>query len=262
MLSFASPWLVRQRRSPDASVRLFCFHCAGGSASEYRSWSAHLPSSIELMAVQLPGREGRINEPFITRMVDLAGGVAESLKPYLDKPYVVLGHSLGSLVGFEVIRELRRRGLNQPFLFIPVGRQAPQLKRKKPPIASLPEAEFVEELRKDYGNHIGAVLDSPELREVFIPQIQADFALSENYRFGDEEPLDCPIVAFAGASEKDLEMHELNAWSAHTSRSFRSRLFPGDHFFVRASQRLLIEAIKQEVASVRHERPARSHLQA
>lgn len=249
-----SPWLIWYKRNAAAPVRLFCFHCAGGSGSEFRSWSAHLPSSVELVAVQLPGREGRIKEAFIARMADLTGAVAEAMRPYLDKPYAIFGHSLGSIVGFEVIRELRRRGLPQPFLFIPAGRQGPQVKAKKAPIASLPEEAFVVELRKEYGQHIGAILDSAELREVFIPQIHADFALSEIYRFYDEQPLDCPIVAFAGVSEQDLERDELNAWSAHTSRSFHSRRFPGDHFFIRESQRLVVEAIRQQIASVRRER--------
>jgi medium-chain acyl-[acyl-carrier-protein] hydrolase len=257
-----SPWLIRYRRNPAASIRLFCFHCAGGSASEFRGWPAHLHGRMELVAVQLPGREARVRDAFIASIDDLISGVVQAITPLLDKPYVVFGHSFGAVGGFEVIRELRRRRLNQPFLFIPAGRQGPHVKDKDPPIASLPKEEFIEELRKDYGDHIGHVLASDELREVFIPQIHADFALSESYRFRAEQPLDCPIVAFAGVSEKDLETEELNAWSAHTNQSFHSRRFPGDHFFIRESQALVIEAINQEVASVRRERTARSHLLA
>lgn len=250
-----SRWLIRYRRNNDAALRLFCFHCAGGSASEFRSWPALLPVTIELVAVQLPGREGRVKEAFVTSMEDLIGGVIEPMQPLLDKPYVVFGHSLGALGGFEVIRELRRRGLQPPLLFIAAGRRGPQVPKKEPLIAALPEHEFIAELRKDYGDHIGHVLDSAELREAFIPQIRADFALSEAYRFHDEQPLDCPMVAFAGVSEDDLEADELNAWSVHTSRNFRSRRFPGDHFFIRKSQALVIDAIRQEIAIVRRGRP-------
>lgn len=254
-----SPWLIRYKRHNDAPLRLFCFHCAGGSASEFRSWPARLPDKIELLAVQLPGRERRLKEAFVASMEDLAGCVVEGMTALLDKPYVIFGHSFGALGGFEVIRELRRRGLKQPFLFIPAGRRGPQVKRREPPIASLPEEAFIEELRKDYGDHIGHVLASAELRDAFIPQIRADFALSESYRFRDEPPLDCPIAAFAGVTEDDLNAEDLNAWSAHTSRRFHSRRFPGDHFFIRESQALVIEAIRQEIVSVRRERAMGSH---
>ena len=254
-----SPWFIRYKRNPDASVRLFCFHCAGGSASEFRSWPAQLSGKFELFAIQLPGREGRVKEAFFARMEDLVGGVVEAMTPFLDKSYVIFGHSFGSLVGFEVIRELRRRGLKSPLLFVPGGRQPPHLKSKKPPIASLPREAFIEELQKEYGDHIGHVLQSAELREAFIPQIHADFALSESYLFRPEQPLDCPIVAFAGIEEDDLDTDELNAWATHTNTRFHSRRFPGDHFFLRESQGLVVEAIKREVFSVRRERTAGAH---
>jgi medium-chain acyl-[acyl-carrier-protein] hydrolase len=259
MSNASSPWLIRYKRNPDASVRLFCFHCAGGSASEFRNWPALLPGKFELVAVQLPGREGRVKEAFLRTIGDLTSGAVEAMAPFLDKPYAVFGHSLGAIGGFETIRELRRRRLNLPFLFIPAGRQGAHVKDDDPPIASLPQQEFIEELRKDYGDHIGHILESAELREVFIPQIQADFALSETYQFRAEQPLDCPIVAFAGIDEVDLDADDLNAWSAHTSQRFNSRRFSGDHFFIRESQRLVVEAIRQEIASVRREHMVRTH---
>jgi medium-chain acyl-[acyl-carrier-protein] hydrolase len=254
--NIGSPWLIRYKRNPQASVRLFCFHCAGGSASEFRNWPAHLPGKVELVAVQLPGREARVKEPFIASMGDLTSCVVDAMAAFLDLPYVIFGHSFGAVVAFEAIRELRRRRLNQPFLFIPAGRRAPDVVDEDPPIASLPKDEFIEELRKDYGDHIGHVLESAELREVFIPQIHADFALSESYRFRSEEPLDCPIVALAGVSEEDLEADELNAWGAQTSQLFHSRRFPGDHFFIRESQELVIEMISQQIVAVRSKRAA------
>jgi len=247
--NLGSPWLIRYKGNPSASVRLFCFHCAGGSASEFRSWPAHLPARIELIAVQLPGREGRVNEPFIVRVEDLISGVVEAVTPFLDKPYVVFGHSFGAIGGFEMIRELRRRGLRQPLLFVAAGRRAAHVNDQKPPISLLPQDEFVEELRKRYGHHLGPILESAELRAMLIPQIHADFALSEAYRFHDEQPLDCPVAAFAGISEKSLKPAALNAWCVHTSQSFLSQRFPGGHFFIRESQAAVIEAIKQAIGA-------------
>jgi medium-chain acyl-[acyl-carrier-protein] hydrolase len=247
MADIGSPWLIRYGRKPHASVRLFCFHCAGGSASAFRDWSTHLPRTIELVGVQLPGREGRVKEAFVTAMDELINRVADAMTPHLRTPYAVFGHSFGTLGGFEVIRELRRRGLRQPFLFIAAGRQAPQLKRKKKPIASLPEQEFVDELLKDYGSHLGGIFRSSELREAFVPQIRADFALTEAYRYRDAPPLDCPIVAFGGLAEDDLSADELDAWGAQTTGRFHSCRFPGDHFFIETSERQVIEAIREQI---------------
>lgn len=260
MANVGSPWLIRHRRIPDASIRLFCFHCAGGSASEFRSWPQQLPRKFELVAVQLPGREARVNERFITGMDELISGTVGAMTSLLDKPYAVFGHSFGAVGGFETIRELRRRGLNQPFLFIAAGRPAPHIESSDPPIASLPKESFIEALRKDYGHHIEHILASAELREVFVPQIHADFALFESYRFRAGEPIDCPIVAFAGVQEDELDAADLSAWSAHSSHSFHSRRFPGDHFFLRESQSMVVEAIRQEIFAVQCEKALDPHL--
>ena len=242
-----SPWLLRFKRKPNALTRLFCFHCAGGSASAFRSWSARLPQTIEVIAVQLPGREGRVKEAFLTRMDDLVRQVIEAMTPYLNTPYVIFGHSFGTLGGFEVIRELQRRGARLPFLFVAAGRRAPQLKSPKGPIGSLPDQEFVAALLRDYGSHLSGVLKSREFREAFVPQIRADFLMSETYRYRDGPRIACPIAAYAGLEEDDLGAEELQAWSLHTSSGFHSRRFPGDHFFIETSEERVIEAIRDQI---------------
>src|SRR5579862_3518131 len=64
-------WLPYRKARPDARIRLFCFAYAGGTASMFRGWQERLPSHVEVCAVQLPGRESRIQEPPLTRMKPL-----------------------------------------------------------------------------------------------------------------------------------------------------------------------------------------------
>jgi medium-chain acyl-[acyl-carrier-protein] hydrolase len=49
------PVRIRARR-PAARLRLFCFPYAGSGAAIYRDWPAGFPPSIEVCAVELPGR--------------------------------------------------------------------------------------------------------------------------------------------------------------------------------------------------------------
>jgi medium-chain acyl-[acyl-carrier-protein] hydrolase len=98
-----SPWIVRPRPNPAASLRLFCLPYAGGGASVYRAWAGLLPAEIELCVIQLPGREQRIGEPAYTSMPDLVAALAEQLAPWAaDLPYALFGHSLGALVAYEL----------------------------------------------------------------------------------------------------------------------------------------------------------------
>ncbi|WP_224771008.1 thioesterase II family protein [Pseudomonas sp. FEN] len=66
----SSKWLQRKVQ-PAARSRLLCFPFGGGSASFYRDWQAMLGPRIEVCAVQLPGRESRFDESFITDINDL-----------------------------------------------------------------------------------------------------------------------------------------------------------------------------------------------
>jgi len=47
--------------SPAAPVRLICFPNAGGNTTAFRPWSTQIPPAVELLAVQFPGRQKRIN---------------------------------------------------------------------------------------------------------------------------------------------------------------------------------------------------------
>jgi medium-chain acyl-[acyl-carrier-protein] hydrolase len=72
-------WLLFPKPNPAASLRLFCFHYAGGSAQTFHAWSANLPPTVEVGMVQLPGRGHRLAEPKITRLLPLNQIVAQAL---------------------------------------------------------------------------------------------------------------------------------------------------------------------------------------
>jgi hypothetical protein len=54
-----SPWILRVEPRPYSDVRLVCLPYAGGTAAAYRRWSAELPSTIEVLAVEYPGHGPR-----------------------------------------------------------------------------------------------------------------------------------------------------------------------------------------------------------
>src|SRR6202012_6180365 len=59
----AGGWLQWPFARDGAALRLLCFHHAGGGAAVYRRWGHDLSSSMEVAAVQLPGRANRLTEP-------------------------------------------------------------------------------------------------------------------------------------------------------------------------------------------------------
>ena len=95
--SLLKPWAVCYRKTGiEPSLRLFCLPYAGGSASVFRDWPDRLPKSVEVCAIQLPGRETRLSEPAFTRLHPLVQELAQALLPSLDRPFAFFGYSVGA----------------------------------------------------------------------------------------------------------------------------------------------------------------------
>ena len=239
-------WITCRKPRPQAHLRLFCFPYAGGGVSIFRAWSDSLPADVEVCPVQLPGRGTRLMEPPFTRLSPLIQALAQALFPLMDKPFAFFGHSLGALVSFELARQLRREYAVQPVrLFISADR-APQIPNRDPAIHSLPEGEFLVELRRLNGTP-REVLEDEELRQIMLPLLRADFAVYETYGYSTEPPLNCPISAFGGSQDHRVSRSDLEAWREQTSVSFSLRMFPGDHFFLNTTQPVLLRVLSQEL---------------
>lgn len=246
----AERWLAYREANPRARLRMFCFPYAGGGASAYRGWGASLPQEVEVCPVQLPGREGRLREPPFTRASELIAAVTDALTPWLDLPFVFFGHSMGAMIGYELTRELRRRGRTLPLHLFVSGRRAPQLPARDEPIHDQPEPEFIESVRKLNGTP-EEVLQHEELMKLLIPLLRADFAVNETYEFVEEAPVDIGISAFGGLGDQDVSRDDVEAWRIQTRGRFRMRMIPGDHFFLHPQKDLILESVARDLAEIK-----------
>jgi medium-chain acyl-[acyl-carrier-protein] hydrolase len=194
-----------------------------------------LPATIDVCAIQLPGREERLGESAFRDLDPLLDALLDATAREPALPFVVFGHSVGALIAFEWARRLRRAGLPGPVHLIVSGRAAPQVPRRRPPIYDLPEPEFREQWRQLNGTPAELFQDE-EFMQLVSPTLRADFTLSEAHPHREEPPLDCPITALGGVDDVWNVAWEVEAWRPHTSRQFQCRQFAGDHFFVKSAE--------------------------
>jgi medium-chain acyl-[acyl-carrier-protein] hydrolase len=239
-------WLIRRWRDSKANLRLFCFPFAGGGASSFGSWPYFLPAEIEVCAVQLPGRESRMNEAPFAHLSLLVEKLRVVLLPYLDAPFAFYGHSMGALIGFELARHLRKQREACPFHLFVACHRAPHLPDPHRPVHRLPDLDLVTELTRRYGTS-EILLQNAELREMFLPALRADLGICETYLYSRENPLDIPITAFGGAQDQMVSREELAAWRVHTCSRFTVRALAGGHFFTQSTQRLIASILSQEL---------------
>ena len=227
----AQVWIRYIHRRPSADLQLFCFPFGGGGASIFRKWGTKLPKSVEVCAIQLPGREDRLLEPPFQQIQPLVETLAEAVFIDRERPFVFFGHSMGALIAFELSRQLRRLEGRQPDHLFVSGRRAPHLPDRNPTTYDLPHAEFMQELRRLSGTP-NEVLQDPEMMAVIMPMLRADFTLCETYSYVDDVPLTCSISAFGGLKDREVEYDEIAGWRQMTTGSFSLQMIPGDHFFL------------------------------
>lgn len=230
-LTDPSIWFTCPRPGPDAAARVFFFPYAGGGPAVFGRWCIELPHSLEGRAVHYPGRGSRYNESPITDLSILVELLSQAILPLLDKPFAFFGHSLGGLAAFELARQLRRKQLPQPEILFVSACGAPDMPDLHPQIHSLPDAEFVNELKKINGIP-REILRIPEALELSLRALRADFELIESYRYQMDAPLDCPIVAFGGLDDPRLSRERIEKWAGQTASKFESQFLAGDHFFI------------------------------
>ncbi|MFT4173960.1 MAG: alpha/beta fold hydrolase [Rhodocyclaceae bacterium] len=237
------PWFEVLTRRPAAKYRMFCFPFAGGGSAAYRGWSAALPESVELVACQLPGRENRIAEEFVTDIARVVDILQDEIAPYLDRPFVFFGHSMGGSICFELARRLLRDGTAHNLRKVLVSACRPPHRRdEREYIGRLPEKEFIARL-KDLDGTPDEFFQMPELMEVFIPILRADFCLAESYVHYEAPALPVALEALAGIDDS-ISLDHMAEWRRYTRADFRLTAFNGGHFFINSQRALVLDALQ------------------
>jgi surfactin synthase thioesterase subunit len=230
-----------------ADIRLFCFAHAGGGPSFFRPWRQALAPAVDVRPVLLPGRESRVRELPYRRMGQLLDPLCAALVPYLDRPYALFGHSMGSLIAYEAARRLAAGAARPPSCLLVSGRRAPARPARRRPFSALSEPDFLAAIAALNGTP-PEVLSQPQLLKLLLPTLRADFELNETYQPAPGPPLGCPLTAYMGLDDPEVNPPELLAWHTETSAEFTLRTFPGDHFYLRGGRPDVLSAIRQDLS--------------
>lgn len=234
----ASRWFRRHPAAIGPRLRLVCLPHAGGAASYFHSWGDAFGADVEVLAARYPGRQDRIAEPFLDGMGALADAVAAALTPFLDRPLALFGHSMGASLAYEVALRLERRHGVRPVGLFVSGREAPH--RVTPRDVHLRgDDELIAEVYR-LGGADGELLEDPGLRELVLPAIRSDFKVAGTYRAPAPAPVGCPVVAYVGDRDPQVDVGEMALWSEVATGGFSLKVFPGGHFYLDPERDALI----------------------
>jgi surfactin synthase thioesterase subunit len=228
-----STWFRRFTKTAGDGPRLVCFPHAGGSATAFKELAHALPASFDVVSVQYPGRQDRYREEPFTALAPLveavAGELARDLAADGGRPYALFGHSMGALVAFETARLLARDGLPLPRRLFLSGRGGPDTGGL--PYHLYDDTDVLADVRR-LGGTDQAMLEDPDVLEIVLPALRADYRALGTYRWNGGEPLAAPVTALTGDSDPMMTVEDARTWRAHTTGDFAVEVFPGGHFYL------------------------------
>jgi medium-chain acyl-[acyl-carrier-protein] hydrolase len=233
------------------SIQLFCIAHAGAGPSAFRGWAQELRPEIEAILIQLPGREGRFRDPAYVAMEPLVQDLTAAIVPHLNgiQGFSFFGNSMGGLIGFETIREIKRRtGREAMHLFVSAA-GAPHLPPPLPPMAGLPDDDLVREVCLRYDGIPEAVLADKEFLALVLSTLRADIRVFETHfrsahLRGAPEPIDCPITAFGGRRDRTVPIDHIEGWRNCTRAAFNLLLLDEGHLYLQSARKLLTKTIR------------------
>lgn len=244
-----SPWLVIPKRVYAPRIRLICLPYAGGGVRTYHSWAAQLPDAVELIAVQPPGRGSFMGTPAYSDMTKLVNALFDVMLPMLDRPFILFGHSLGSRIAFELLRQLQLNNRRLPELFIASGSNSPDTARAKLSTYQLPDEQFITELQRINGTPT-EVLTNRELMSILLPLLRADFQLADTYRFTGSIKFPVEVHVLGGQDDVDVPLEKLANWGRFFSKNIHIHSFFGGHFFIETQQSEVVELVRRLLKSL------------
>ncbi|MFB9909380.1 thioesterase II family protein [Allokutzneria oryzae] len=224
-----SLWFRRFHTPADDAPVLVCFPHAGGSASYFFKLSEALSPSVDVLAVQYPGRQDRRAERCVDNVVTLAEQVVEAIMPLTGRPLTFFGHSMGSTVGFEVARRLEHDHGRPVERFLVSARCAPSLHRSAE-IHKRDDDGIIAEIARLSGTE-SSLLGDEELIRMVLPSIRNDYKAAETYAYTPGPALSSPVVGLCGDSDPRVSPEDLDGWASHTTGSYTSKTFQGGHFY-------------------------------
>ncbi len=214
-------------------IKLYCLPYAGGSATIYSKWRKYLDSSIELCPVELAGRSGRFKEPYYSSMTEAVEDIANLIGNGLDgSEYALFGHSMGSMIAYELISRFQAKNLKLPAHVFFSGRYPPTIKKEKKDMHLLPEAEFEQEVIK-FGGIPEKLFRFGGLMKIALETLRADYRVIEAYHCDHpKERFEFDFSVMAGRDDPLAEPSDMKEWEIYAAGQCTFYYFDGGHFYL------------------------------
>jgi len=225
---------------------------AGGNKYSFNKIEKHISPYFDWVTLELPGRGDRFKEPLLDNIHDMIDDLFVRIKQHIiTGEYILLGHSMGCLLGYELMKKIRKNDLKLPVHTFFLGRGAPRHNRFKNKKSTLPQELFWEEIKK-MGGMPDDFFKQKDLLEFFYPILKNDFKAIENYSyFKMEKPFSVPMHIIMGEEEigegEKTSLEDMKDWMHETDTTCNFDIVKGNHFFFNENSHSIAQKIMDTI---------------
>lgn len=217
-----------------APVRLLCLPHAGGSTKALAQALAASFASQGVL-VEVWGVDWTWSESDQVNELQWLDAVCEQLRArFFDKPYAVLGHSLGALAALALVQHLESKQFARPLYVFVSGAAGPAQSTIYDDAQVLQSEAALLGLLQEWNGTDAQLLAIPEQRSALLTQLRADLRLHNalvQWAKKTSPKVPVEISVYGSTQDSSVPMAALDAWKS-VAESVDVTTFAGDHFYL------------------------------
>ena len=227
---------------------LFFLPHAGGSAKSYCSFKRFLPKTLKVIPMEPAGRSTRSSEPLFT---DISACCRDLLDRHGEEMssdrYMIFGHSMGTLLACELVRQAREKGIPEPEHVFLSGRCSAD---EKAMIFRSDESTSDEEITDFFFSK--SLFPKPaagaeELIAMLSRILCADVRMADKFCIDPELfRFDCNLTVLYGRDDEMLTGFDMHGWQRLTNGNCKVLDFSGGHFYYQEHKEEICRIISAE----------------
>ena len=224
---------------------LYMLPYAGGSSLSYSRWC--FDERVKVVSLDYRGHGTRMKEELDKNFEDVVQDIYEQICTQSEEQNIsIFGHSMGSLVAWEVAERLKEDGIGLKSLFVSACVPPHKFDFQYYNLL-VTEEGLIEFLRKE--NRIREnQLRSTIFKDIVCPASINDYRLLSLYRKKAWQKINCPIICLYGLQDEMINTKDMKYWSEYTDNKCELREFQGSHYYIEDARNLTeIEQIVSEL---------------
>ncbi|MEK4665550.1 thioesterase domain-containing protein [Priestia sp. FSL H7-0729] len=225
-------------------MQLFCLPYAGGSSSMYHEFASNLPEWIEMIPIEYsePGQKNK-HSSFQHMVRELAVQVQEL---WDEKPFAIMGYSMGSLVAYELYYEILQKYNRKPIHMFFAAHVPPSQHTAK----HLTRTDVEKRVKANLSS-MGVNLPITEqqtLLEWIVPKYLKDLDLYSKYSYVQgRQGIDANITVLY--SDEENQQRQIFDWSPLSSKFCMYHRMGTSHFFINQGAKRMAWEVSQSISN-------------